>query len=457
MESERRIWARIEELVEGAMREHVVPGVAVAAYFNGEEYLRGIGVTNTDHPLPVDEDTLFQIGSTTKTLTATALMRLVEEGRLGLDEPVRTYLPDLRLAEEKVARNVTLRHLLTHTAGWDGDIFEDFGDGDDAVARAVARLPDLPQVTPLGTVWNYSNAAFVLAGRLLEVVRGSTYERTVRHLVLDPLGMPLSCFSAGEAITHRVAVGHAVEGGSSHVATPWGMPRSVNPAGGLVSTAREQLLYAKFHLGLPVAREPILSGETLRFMQSALVPAGGGRAAFCGLSWLIQRTPGLLAHGGATNGQRSSFVIVPPRRFAMTVLTNSDSGALLHRGVVKWVLRNGLELRAPHEQLEPLAGADLELYRGHYETREQAIMVESTGRHLRLSIERRSDRARLFAGETSAVMTASAFEGDRIRLEDGPEAGAFGEFLRDAEGSPAWLRVFGRVHVRNRSASQASG
>src|SRR2546430_623690 len=122
------------ERVEAAMTHFQVPGVALGLWHDGQEHMAGFGVTNVNHPLPVDADTLFQIGSTTKTVTATAAMRLVERGVLDLDAPVRTYLPDLRLADDDVAARVTLRHLFTHTAGWEGDVFDDTGAGDDAPA-----------------------------------------------------------------------------------------------------------------------------------------------------------------------------------------------------------------------------------------------------------------------------------------------------------------------------------
>jgi CubicO group peptidase (beta-lactamase class C family) len=163
--------------------------------------------------LEVTPETLFQIGSTTKTLTGTAIMALVERGMLDLDEPVRTYLPDLRLSDEEVARTVTTRHLLTHVGGWVGDVFEDTGGGDDALEKIVERLADAPQLTPLGEVFSYNNSAFYLAGRVVEVLSGKTFEAAAREFVLDPLGMDESFFFPAEVMTRRFAVGHLVKGG----------------------------------------------------------------------------------------------------------------------------------------------------------------------------------------------------------------------------------------------------
>src|SRR6478672_1555548 len=132
------------------MEELSVPGVALGVLFEGEEEVAVLGVTSVENPLDVTPDTLFQIGSIGKTFCATAVMRLVEQGKLELDEPVRSYLPDFRLGDEEVASRVTVRQLLTHTGGWLGDYFDDFGAGDDALARMVEGLSKLPQLTPLG-------------------------------------------------------------------------------------------------------------------------------------------------------------------------------------------------------------------------------------------------------------------------------------------------------------------
>ena len=183
------LFRALDEKIEAAMARYHVPGVAVGVLLDGREYVRGYGVTNVDYPLPVDGDTLFRIGSTPKTFTGTAVMRLVEQGKLDLNAPVRRYLPELRLADESVAARVTVRQLLNHSAGWMGDDYADFGRGDDALAKYVTAMRQLPQLTALGQVLAYNNAAVDLAGRVIEVVTGSPYETALQNLVLDPLGL----------------------------------------------------------------------------------------------------------------------------------------------------------------------------------------------------------------------------------------------------------------------------
>ena len=225
--------SRFEELVEVAraqMEEFSVPGASLGVFFDGEEETAALGVTSIEHPLDVTPDTLFQIGSITKTFTATAIMRLVERGDVDLDAPVRTYLPEFRLSDEDVAARATIRQLLTHTGGWLGDYFADFGRGADALAGYVEAIADQPQLAPLGEVWSYNNSAFNIAGRVIETVTDKSYEDALRELVLDPLGIEQAYFFADEVITYRFAVGHERRrGGEDRPRSPVG-DRALRPS-----------------------------------------------------------------------------------------------------------------------------------------------------------------------------------------------------------------------------------
>jgi CubicO group peptidase (beta-lactamase class C family) len=150
----------LARIVRKAIKSGGVPGVAVGIIKGRQRFVEGFGVTSVDHPLKVDENTLFQIGSITKTFTATLVMILVEQGKLALDAPVRRYLKDLNMKDARAAKDVTIKHLLTHTAGWFGDYFDDTGRGPDAIKLAVQGMAKLPQVAPLGEIWSYNNASF---------------------------------------------------------------------------------------------------------------------------------------------------------------------------------------------------------------------------------------------------------------------------------------------------------
>ena len=206
-------------------------------------------------------------------------MQLVEEGLLDLDTPVRTYLPSLRLGDEAAAAGATVRHLLTHTGGWEGDYFDDPSRGDDALALMVNRLADLPQVVPLGTIFWYNNAGFYIAGRVLEVVGGEPFERLVEKRILRPLGLDETYFFPEDVMTHRFAAGHQEaegdEGTIVEVARPWQLPRAAHAAGGLTSTVGDLLRWARFHLGAEPAWLPSMREQQAAIARRARRPARG--------------------------------------------------------------------------------------------------------------------------------------------------------------------------------------
>lgn len=316
----------ITRIVAEEQARHPIPGIAIGIRAGDEEQTAAFGVTSVDHPVPVTPDTLFQVGSITKTFLGTLVMRLADDGRLDLDTPVRKWLPDLRLRDSDAAANVTLRHCLTHTCGWFGDHFEDFGTNDDALARYVASMADLEQQVPLGSEWAYNNAAFCLAGRVVEVVTGTTIEAAMRENVFVPLGLENTFFFAHEVITRRFAVGHNVFVSEPRVARPWAIPRAENAAGGIASTVGDLLTYARFHMGDGTVGGGyrFLTGGSMEIMRSPLVSAALGLHR--GIAWSVeQRGPHrAIGHGGATIGQQALLVIVPAKRAALAMFSNSN-------------------------------------------------------------------------------------------------------------------------------------
>jgi CubicO group peptidase (beta-lactamase class C family) len=413
-------------------------------------------VTNIEQPLPVDADTLFQIGSTTKTVTGTLAMRLVEDGALDLDAPIHTYLPDLRLQDADVAARVTMRHLLTHTSGWVGDYFDDTGRGEDAAARVVARMAEVAQLTPLGEVWSYNNAGFYLAGRVLEVLTGRPYETLAQEWVFDPLGMDRSFFFAEDTITYRVAAGHEEPHGEGAtrptVARPWAVPRAAAPAGGIVSTARDQSRYARFHLGDGTTPDGtrLLSPASMARMQTAQVAANNDQQM--GITWFLREVEGtrIVAHGGATNGQESAFLLIPSRGFALTILTNSSRGSDLNQDVTRWVLEQylGLHDRDP-ESLAATAG-ELVPYAGHYSAAASDIDLTVQGTDLMLQLTPKGGFPTPDSPPEPAPppVRATLCGADAILVLDEPLKGLRGEFLRGPDGQITWLRAGGRVMRR---------
>jgi CubicO group peptidase (beta-lactamase class C family) len=198
----------LSDFVEATAAKVGIPGVAVGVWADGREVCVCHGVTSVDNPLPVDRDTLYVLGSVTKTYTATALMRLVAEGRVELDAPVRRYVPEFGLADERAAARVTVLNLLNHTSGLGWGVIIDSGEGDDALAGYVAKMAGLELIAPPGTRASYSQAGYNLAGRIMERVTDLTYEQAVASLVFEPVGLPHSFFARDDVMTRRFAVVH---------------------------------------------------------------------------------------------------------------------------------------------------------------------------------------------------------------------------------------------------------
>src|SRR5437762_6797639 len=197
----------LSDLVTAKMREYQVPGVAFGVVRDDREMMRGFGVTNVDNPLSITDDTVFPLASISKTVTTTAVMRLVEQGLIDLNAPVRKYLPDFRVADEAASREITIRHLLTHTSGFEGQLSAtDYGD--ETLARFVASLSMNMQLAPPGAAWSYNNAGFGVAGRVIEVVTGKTFREAIGNHVFGPLGLAGAYSRVSDIVVNRFAVGH---------------------------------------------------------------------------------------------------------------------------------------------------------------------------------------------------------------------------------------------------------
>lgn len=444
-------FSELERFTANVMAEHHVPGAVVGVWQGGETRVLPFGVTNVDCPQPVAENTLFQVGSITKTFTALMMMQLVEEGRLDLEATVQSYLPDFRVADETVSRQATIRHLLTHTAGWVGDLFEDTGEGDDASARYVALMADLPQLAPLGMAFSYNNAAFYLAGAVLEAVTGRFYADLLQERVLAPLEMSHSYLKPADVMTYCYAVGHDVQGeGEASVLRPWALPRAVYPVGGLITTVPDLLRYGRFQMGDGAAEDGarLLTTDSLRQMHTPQAKIWGETEAV-GLSWFIKDVDGvrILAHGGGTKGQVSYLFVAPERDFTAAIVTNSERGGQVTQAVYRWLLREFLGVDDPEPRPVESAESVLTEYVGRYERPFSDIELYLEDGRLLGQVTYKQG----FPDKTTppppppppAPLALCA--PDRLVVLDGPMKNALADAIRDENGRIGWLRI-GRLH-----------
>jgi CubicO group peptidase (beta-lactamase class C family) len=433
------------------MEQYNVPGVAVSVYCDGELYEAGLGVTHAEHALPVTPDTIFQIGSITKTYTAFVLMQLVEQGKLNLSDLVIQYVPELQLTDTSVRESVTVEQLLTHLGGWDGDIFTDTGNGDDALARHVGLIASAPQVVPNGTHASYNNAAFSLAGRVIEKVTGEVYESVMQKMVFEPLGLKRSYFFPADVMLQRFAAGHLISpAGDRIVAHPWQIPRNSNPAGGIACSIRDLMRYGQMIMrgGKTAEGQALMGAEAFATLTSPHTFYGPGDSHIA-LSWFRVDTGSgvILEHGGGTNGQISQLAVVPQRAFAFAMTTNCNRGGQVTKDAMKQALQAFLGISAPETQPVDPAGVDLSQYAGRY-TRPMTELVIRQGEDGGL-IGKVVYKYSLSGQIPELPEFTLAYAGKHVLVASGGDfTGADAVLITDEQDRITHLRFGGRIHVR---------
>jgi CubicO group peptidase (beta-lactamase class C family) len=443
-----------------------IPGVAVGVWADGQEAYACHGVTSVDNPLPVDEDTLFVLGSVTKTCTATALMRLVAEGRVELAAPARRYVPELVLADERAAAQITVLNLLNHTSGLGWGTVTDTGEGDDALAVNVANLAGVEQIAPPGARASYSQGGYDLAGRIIEKVTGLTYERAVASLLLEPLGMSHSFYSPADAMTRRFAVGHNPgEDGTLAVARLWKRWRGDNPGAGLASSVADQLRWARFHLGdgRAASGARILPAGVLRQLREPTVALRGSTLGDAiGIGWFLRDVDGVrtAGHGGSANGQFAELLTVPERDFAVVSLANSGpDGIGFNQAVVRWALATylGVTDRDPEPvRYDEARAAELT---GRYDIDVMTLVIAAgdagdagdAGLTLEVGIKpeiRAASDSEMPPDYPPAAIGLLPGDTDEYILTAGGLKGQRGFFTRDENGTVTGVDLAGRLFTR---------
>jgi CubicO group peptidase (beta-lactamase class C family) len=369
---------RFDEL---AHRDHV-PGAALGILRvrpDGEDDLVELatGVLNVETGVAATPDSVFQIGSITKVWTATLVMQLVDEGKLNLDAPIVDVLPELKLNDPEVTKTVTLRHLLTHTSGIDGDVFTDTGGGDDCLEKYVAHLGDVAQIHPLGATWSYCNSGFNLVGRVIEKLTGGTWDAAIHRRLVTPLGLTHTGTLPEEALLHRAAVGHFGDAGQAPVCapSPWGLPRSTGPAGRISQTVGDLLAFARMHLrrGITDNGTRVLSEASTAAMAEwqADVPDKYISGDSWGIGWSRFEWNGrrLIGHDGNTLGQAAFLRVLPDAGLAVTLLTNGGNARDLYQDLYREVFAElaGAEMQPTLMPPDEAPKLDLARYLGTYE------------------------------------------------------------------------------------------
>lgn len=323
--------ARIPEL----MAEQGVPGLAVALVDRDKAlWVEGFGHVDGRGSARVSADTIFSVQSMSKLFTATAVMQAVAAGRVDLDAPITTYLPEFTVHsafEEHPERKITLRMLLSHTAGFTheapvGNNNELDPGTFDAHVRSIS---DTWLRFPVGSGYAYSNLGIDLAGYILERVEGKPFAEVMRDSLLEPLGMHRSTFE-------RAAIRASADRAVGHV-HPYPKPPLYEPmtaAGGLYASAADLARFLRFALnGGTIDGRVVLDSKRLREMETVPAPHAGAPAGYA-LGVVRHRwnrwdqRPDLLEHGGGGYGFLSDMWWLPQLGIGVAILTNSQDHQL---------------------------------------------------------------------------------------------------------------------------------
>ena len=337
--------AEIDRLVARTMAAFSVPGIAVGVVKDGKlVYAKGYGVRELGRAEPVDPDTVFAIGSISKSFTTAALAMLVDDGKLHWDDRVIDYLPEFRMSDPFVTREFTVRDLLTHRSGLGmgaGDLLfvtpTDFTRQD-----LIHALRFLKPVTSFRSQFAYDNLLYVVAGEVVAAVAGQSWEDFVTARILEPLGMT-SCATASGRLRDRTnrAAPHSVVDGKLGTVARLEIPL-VGAAGGIQCNVSGMARYVAAQLahGRTADGKSLFSPEQAEEMWSPQIPlrphgklAQMTRTHFAayGLGWSLDDFNGYqrVSHNGGLPGMVTHVGMLPELGVGVIVLTNQQEGFAL--------------------------------------------------------------------------------------------------------------------------------
>ena len=324
----------LEKVVAEELAQTQTPGAALIVVKDGAvAYARGFGQASLEAPTPVTTATLFRLGSTTKMMTAAAVLSLVADGKLALTQPVTRYVPSLG----EPFTHVTLQQLLSHSAGLCESAPSIESKDDDALAKEIAGWTGTQRFyTAPGAMFSYAGPSYYLSGRILELAAGKPYADAMAQLVFEPLAMQSSTLRPLLALTRPLAQGHVRDKGGVQVVRPMVENVAMYPGGSVFSSADD---LGRFMLGMlsgaPLGK-PRVASEFFQRRFALPTPPHERGAYFYGfgtVAYSLADVP-VFEHGGVRRGYGSFIRIIPAKKVGIAVLTNLN-GVSLRRSVAK--------------------------------------------------------------------------------------------------------------------------
>ncbi|NBE97082.1 beta-lactamase family protein [Nonomuraea sp. KC401] len=450
-----RIRTRVSELLAA----YRIPSAAIGVLIDGEITDFAVGVKDISTREPATTGTVYQCGSVSKTWTALAFMQLVDEGKVAMDEPVRTYLPEFRVADPDVSAKVTPRHLLNHTSGIE-ESYGEPGEDDDVYQRMVENVAGACQVHPLGHTHGYSAAlGYAILARIMEVTDGERWDDIMKDRLFDPLGL-ISTTTRREYADHdQAATGYLIRSlEEGPIPSPLGhLPRAFGPGGNINTTARDLLTMAYVFLneGKAPNGTRIVSPGIIREMTESRVPIPDpymfGPEWALGLIVCDWHGETVYAHDGSAVSQSARLRILPESNIAVSMLTNAGPRDSFYRKVFNTILADlGTTTIPALPEPDPALALDPSRYEGSYGRPgiRYEVAAEHGELHLRFTLNPMEaqllDKPEQLDHELSPISETHFLMPSDDPVED-PQTVAIYDF---ENGAAHYLHINGRVHPR---------
>jgi len=347
--------AELDEFIRERVEEERVPGLAIVVV-QGDDviYQKGFGVTSLDNPLPVTNNTLFELASCSKAFTALGVMFLYYDGLIELDNPVVDYLPEFKLSEEEVSRRITVRQLLNQTSGIPGVLSEPmaFHTGEDAMSKLVVAMQEIHPNREPGTSFEYTNLNYSLLGALIEEVTGVSFEEYMEKKVFTPLKMSSTTLDPLKAEGRERADGHQLFFGNI-VTRNIPVFRSAAPAGWVMSNTDDMSKWLLVNLNegrLDSAQ--LIPAEIIKEMHTpqTIYTQNMSEIGYT-MGWFIDEDTEefpVIWHGGDTLNFLTETILLPEQKMGVVMLVNSQNSSIMHSTAVDVInILLGTELLLP--------------------------------------------------------------------------------------------------------------
>ena len=312
-----------------------IPGVAMGVVRSQQTLaLKTWGVRSLEDEVPVDSQTLFRIASVSKTFAGAVAAMLVQDQKQSWDTPILSILPQYAIGTESSTRQMTLRHVLSHTTGLMPHAYSNMLDSGVAYEKIQEKFREIPTVCPPGRCYGYQNVVFSLVSDVVEVSEHESYEQYVQERLFTPLGMKTASVGLeGYTGADNVSTAHQLRGETWRPVSTNPAYYSVGPAAGVNASVEDMMIWAQANLG---AFPRVLPQEVLAQQQTPVVETPRGSyfnrwprldKAWYGLGWRIFDYAGVrvIHHGGGVRGFRSELVLVPSLDIAMVILFNGET------------------------------------------------------------------------------------------------------------------------------------